>query len=327
MAEPTTDAASPRGRGTGRPDVAQPADVATGGREFPEAVEPEPPTVPDLLLPTPTAAAAPAAEAGDPAIDVRDLGIRYNLRLTRRTTLKGSLPDFFRRDEEMPNHFWALRHVSFRLEHGESLAIIGPNGAGKSTLLLALAGILEPSEGVIRSFGRVSTLLTLGAGFEAELSGRDNIDLVAAFLGIDHSEMAALTPSIIEFADIGPFIDAPVKTYSTGMKARLGFAIATSVTPDILLLDEVLGTGDQTFRARSQARVRELIENAKAIVLVTHDLTFVTEFCNRAILIERGTVIREGPPAEIVRLYRNRVAERTLLAEAEAARFARVPGT
>jgi ABC-type polysaccharide/polyol phosphate transport system ATPase subunit len=134
--------------------------------------------------------------------------------------------------------------------------------------------------------------------------------------------MAELTPSIIEFADIGPFIDAPVKTYSTGMKARLGFSIATAIVPDVLLLDEVLGTGDQTFRARSQVRVRELVESAKAIVLVTHDLSYVTEFCNRALLLEQGTVVAEGMPADIVTLYRQRVAERKLMAEAEAHRFA-----
>ena len=260
-----------------------------------------------------------------PAIDVRDLGIRYNLRLTRRTTLKNTLPGLVRRDDSVPKHFWALRHINFRLEHRESLAVIGPNGAGKSTLLLALAGILEPSEGEILTYGRVSTLLTLGAGFEVELSGRDNIDLVAAFLGIDHREMASLAPSIIEFADIGPFIDAPVKTYSTGMKARLGFAIATAIIPDILLLDEVLGTGDETFRARSQTRIRELIGKAKAIVLVTHDLSYVTEFCSRAILIERGQIIREGEPQEVTDLYRERVTERKLLAEAEGQRFSQAP--
>jgi ABC-2 type transport system ATP-binding protein len=260
-----------------------------------------------------------------PAVEVRDLGIRYNLRLTRRTTLKNSLPGLVRREDGTPKHFWALRHIDFRLEHGESLAVIGPNGAGKSTLLLALAGILEPSEGDILTHGRVSTLLTLGAGFEVELSGRDNIDLVAAFLGIDHRAMTSLAPSIIEFADIGPFIDAPVKTYSTGMKARLGFAIATAIIPDILLLDEVLGTGDETFRARSQARIRELIGKAKAIVLVTHDLTYVTEFCSRAILIERGQIIREGEPEEVTALYRERVTERKLLAEAEGQRFSQAP--
>jgi ABC-type polysaccharide/polyol phosphate transport system ATPase subunit len=320
MPEPTT-AGPAAAASEGAPSPAE------GGREFPATDETARADV-GIALPddAPTAAAEPDSRPGEPAIDVRGLGIRYNLRLTRRTTLKGSLPGFLgRTEDEAPRHFWALRHVSFRLEHGESLAIIGPNGAGKSTLLLALAGILEPSEGEILTYGRVSTLLTLGAGFEQELSGRDNIDLVAAFLGIDHREMAALTPSIVEFADIGPFIDAPVKTYSTGMKARLGFAIATAITPDILLLDEVLGTGDQTFRARSQARIRELVDRAKAIVLVTHDLTSVTEFCNRAILVERGQIISEGPPADVVKLYRDRVAERKLLAETEAERFAQVP--
>ena len=158
-----------------------------------------------------------------------------------------------------------------------------------------------------------------------DLTGRDNIDLAGAFLGIPQDQMDALTPGIIEFADIGAFMDAPVKTYSSGMRARLGFSIATAITPDILLLDEVLGTGDQVFRARSQARVRELVGKARAIVLVTHDLTFVTEFCNRAILVERGQLIHEGEPAEIVALYRDRVVKQKLLAEADAQRFVTAP--
>jgi ABC-type polysaccharide/polyol phosphate transport system ATPase subunit len=266
-------------------------------------------------------ASPPPTFAGGPAIDVRDLGIRYNLHLTRRTTLKGSLANITRRGPSGPTHFWALRHLKIRLDWGESLAVIGPNGAGKSTLLLALAGILAPSEGEILLRGQVSTLLTLGAGFDQELTGRENIDLAAAFLGIEHERMRDLVPAIIEFADIGEFIDAPVKTYSMGMKARLGFSIATSITPDILLLDEVLGTGDQNFRARSQSRVRELVRGAKAIVLVTHDLTYVPEFCNRAILLEKGQIIREGEPLEVVEIYKERVAQRKLLAEEEAKRF------
>jgi ABC-type polysaccharide/polyol phosphate transport system ATPase subunit len=275
---------------------------------------------------------APLAEGAfsaptPPAVEIKDLGIRYDLRLTKRTTLKGSLAGMLGRGGSRDNHFWALRHLSFTLAHGESLAVIGPNGAGKSTLLLALAGILEPTEGEILTHGRVSTLLTLGAGFELDLTGRDNIDLAGAFLGIEQRQMDQLAPSIVEFADIGQFIDAPVKTYSTGMRARLGFSIATAITPDILLLDEVLGTGDQTFRARSQARVRELVGKAKAIVLVTHDLTFVSEFCNRAILVEKGRIIQEGEPGAIVDLYRSRVAEQKVLAEEDARRFAAVPGS
>jgi ABC-type polysaccharide/polyol phosphate transport system ATPase subunit len=266
-----------------------------------------------------------STSTAQPAVQLRDLGIRYDLRLTKRTTLKGSLAGMFRHNEGRENHFWALRHLNLTLAHGESLGIIGPNGAGKSTLLLALAGILEPSEGEVETNGRVSTLLTLGAGFEMDLTGRDNIDLAGAFLNISQRDMDALTPGIIEFADIGQFIDAPVKTYSSGMRARLGFSIATAITPDILLLDEVLGTGDQTFRARSQARVRELVDKARAIVLVTHDLTYVSEFCNRAILLEKGQLIHEGEPDEVVALYRDRVARQKLLAEADAQRFADVP--
>jgi ABC-2 type transport system ATP-binding protein len=192
------------------------------------------------------------------AIDVAGLGVRYSLRLTRKTTIRDTFKNLTRRHEG-PAHFWALRDVTFRVVHGESLAVIGPNGAGKSTLLQVLAGIIQPSEGVIDVRGHISSLLTLGAGFDQELSGRDNVLLAGAFLGIDHRDMMERLGSIIEFADIGQFIDAPIKTYSSGMRARLGFSIATSVEPDVLLLDEVLGTGDQVFRAKSQARVMELV--------------------------------------------------------------------
>lgn len=262
-----------------------------------------------------------------PAIAVRDLGIRYDLHLTRRTTLKSSLTGIARRARPGARgsagnrHFWALRHISFEIPHGESVAIVGPNGAGKSTLLLTLAGILEPTEGDVYVDGKVSTLLSLGAGFELELSGRDNIDLVGAYLGVDGRRMTALAPEIVDFADIGPFIDAPVKTYSLGMRARLGFSIATAVTPDILLLDEVLGTGDEEFRIKSQGRIRELMGRARAIVLVTHDLDYISEFCSRAILIERGTIIRDGAPSTIVDLYRERSEHQHLLEAAQAHQF------
>jgi ABC-type polysaccharide/polyol phosphate transport system ATPase subunit len=242
------------------------------------------------------------------AIDVHDLGVRYSLRFTRKTTIRESFTRALRR-ESGERSFWALRHLDLRVVHGESLAVIGPNGAGKSTLLQTLAGILTPSEGSVDVFGNVSSLLTLGAGFDQELTGRENILLGGAFMGIDHREMERRLEGIIEFADIGEFIDASIKTYSSGMRARLGFAIATSVDPDILLLDEVLATGDQVFRAKSKARVLELVQAAKAIILVTHDMNWVTEFCNRAMLIERGEVILEGNPAEVVALHQQHAEE------------------
>ncbi|HEX7347984.1 MAG TPA: ATP-binding cassette domain-containing protein, partial [Candidatus Limnocylindrales bacterium] len=180
----------------------------------------------------------PLRPTGAHAIDATDLGVQYSLRFTKKTTLRQSFMQMFSREPLEP--FWALRGVSFNLVRGESLGVIGPNGAGKSTLLQVLAGIIQPSEGSVEVHGHVSSLLTLGAGFDAELSGTDNILLAGAFLGLPDGVVRELMPSIIEFADLGRFIDAPLKTYSSGMRARLGFSIATSVDPDILLLDEVL---------------------------------------------------------------------------------------
>ncbi|HET7703585.1 MAG TPA: ABC transporter ATP-binding protein [Candidatus Limnocylindrales bacterium] len=258
----------------------------------------------------------PENDAPDYAIDVQNVGVRYNLRLTKKNTLRQTLGTIIRKGEG-ERTFWALREVTFRLVHGESLAVIGPNGAGKSTLLQTLAGIITPSEGVVDVRGHVSSLLQLGAGFNQELNGRDNIMLAGAFMGVPHSEMVRRSESIVDFADIGQFIDAPIKTYSSGMRARLGFAIATSVDPDILLLDEVLATGDAVFREKSRARVLELARAAKAIVLVTHDMQWVTEFCNRAMLIEKGHVVAEGEPEEIVRLHKERSLAETMRKQAE----------
>jgi len=181
-----------------------------------------------------------------------------------------------------------------------------------------------PSEGSIVVQGRISSLLTLGAGFDQELTGRENVRLAGAFMGMSNAEISGRTEPIIEYADIGEFIDAPIKTYSSGMRARLGFAIATSLDPDVLLLDEVLATGDQTFRAKSKARVLELVNGAKAIVLVTHDMQWVTEYCNRAIMLEHGRVVAEGDPAEVVAMHQEHSAR---LREEKAAQVARYGGT
>jgi ABC-2 type transport system ATP-binding protein len=242
------------------------------------------------------------------AIDVADLGVRYSLRFSRKSTLRTSIAQAIsrRRAEE----FWALRHVSFTLVRGESLGVIGPNGAGKSTLLQVLAGIITPSEGSVNVSGHISSLLTLGAGFDQDLTGYDNILLAGAFLGLDEKVVRELLPSIVSFADLGQFIDAPIKTYSSGMRARLGFSIATSVDPDILLLDEVLATGDADFREKSKQRVIDLVKAAKGIVLVTHDMNWVTEYCNRAMLLEHGNVVIEGDTAEVVRVHAENTARR-----------------
>ncbi len=254
----------------------------------------------------------------DLAIDAKDVGVVYDLRFTRKTTIRGSIGQLLGRGGS--DKFWALRHFDLHVQRGESLAVIGPNGAGKSTLLQVLAGIIHPSEGVVDVYGHVSGLLTLGAGFDKDLTGRDNILLGGAFLGLDDAVTRQLLPSIIEYAELGDFIDAPLKTYSSGMRARLGFAIATSVDPDILLLDEVLATGDANFRAKSKARVIDIVSAAKAVVLVTHDMNWVTEYCNRAVLIERGELVMEGEPAAVVELHQAHTEEaRARTAEAAAA--------
>jgi len=250
------------------------------------------------------------------AIKAVDLGVRYTLRVRRKTTVRTSVANFVLR--RPPERFWALRHVSVELSHGESLGVIGPNGAGKSTLLQVLAGIMRPSEGTVDVRGQVSGLLGLGVGFDPELSGVENILLGGAFLGIDDGKVHELLPSIVEFADLGDFIEAPLRTYSSGMRARLGFAIATAVDPDILLLDEVLATGDANFRAKSKARVIELVRAAKGVVLVTHDMEWVQEYCNRALLLEKGRIILEGAPDAVVRLHLERTAEAAAARQAAA---------
>ncbi len=268
------------------------------------------PLRPNTIAPPNVHVAAPYAIRTD------DVGVRYTLRFSRKNSVRQTIGQFLSRQTPAP--FWALRHVSVQLVHGESLAVIGPNGAGKSTFLQVLAGIIAPTEGMVDVRGQISGLLTLGAGFDQELTGRENIRLAGAFLGLPRNVVEELLPGIIEFADIGDFIDAPIKIYSSGMRARLGFSIATSVDPDILLLDEVLATGDATFREKSKARVIELVRAAKAVVLVTHDMNWVIEYCNRAILIEKGRVVVEGEPEDVVEVHQQHTAEEKARKEAEA---------
>jgi ABC-2 type transport system ATP-binding protein len=243
------------------------------------------------------------APLGEVAIHAENLGIRYNLNFTKKTKLRTTFANLLDPRRRNAGHFWALRGVDFTVRRGESVGIVGPNGSGKSTLLLALAGILQPSEGVVETSGHISTLLSLNAGFDAELTGRENIALAGALMGIDEQVMREITPGVIRFANIGAFIDAPMKTYSSGMRARVGFAIATSVDPDILLLDEVLQTGDNTFKNKSRRRIVEVLQTAKAVVMVTHDMSWITAFCTRAILMDKGKIVADGDPEEIADMH------------------------
>lgn len=204
-------------------------------------------------------------------------------------------------------HFWALRGIDLEVKEGEVLAVVGGNGAGKSTLLATLAGIITPDEGNIAVYGSIATLLHVGAGFDDELNAEENILLVGAFLGVPASIMRKKIPEILDFADIGDFAKSEVRTYSSGMRARLGFAVATSVNPDVLLVDEVLSTGDASFRDKARKRILALMKRARAVVYVTHDLASAREICSRAIELEAGRIVADGAPARIIGAYEKKM--------------------
>ena len=199
--------------------------------------------------------------------------------------------------------FWALHDVSFDLRHGETLGVIGRNGAGKSTLLRLLAGILAPDTGeVVRRTDRIS-LLALQAGFIPYLSGRENAILSGIMLGLSRQEVEARMDDIVKFAELGDFIDEPLRTYSSGMRVRLGFTVAFQADPDVLLIDEVLGVGDASFKEKSSAAMREKISSDKTVVIVTHQAETVLELCDRVVWVEKGVTVEMGEPAAVVQRY------------------------
>jgi len=206
--------------------------------------------------------------------------------------------------------FWALHSISFELDKGDIVGIIGPNGCGKSTLLQIIAGTLEPTQGEVWHEGRISALLELGAGFDPEFTGAENVFMNASLLGLSRRETDALFPQIERFAEIGDFLFQPVKTYSSGMYVRLAFAIASSVEPDILIIDEALAVGDAVFQHRCLRRLKDLHERGTTVLFVSHDAAAVRALCSRAILLNQGRMISDGAPAEVLNHYQEIVMER-----------------
>ncbi len=234
-------------------------------------------------------------------IEVEDLGIFYRLQQRRRVGIKQLLlGGGFRRDAPL---LWALRGVGFRCHEGEILGIVGPNGAGKSTLCLAISKILTPDEGRVEVRGEISTLLSLGAGFNRDLSGRENIYLNAAFLGISRREVERRMEEIIDFSELGDFIDQPIRFYSSGMKARLAFSVAASLEPEILILDEVLSVGDRAFQQKSRRRLQEMMARSRVIVLVSHAMPFLRELCTHCLWLERGRMRAFGEAKTVLDAY------------------------
>jgi lipopolysaccharide transport system ATP-binding protein len=206
-----------------------------------------------------------------------------------------------RKPTEAP--FYALRNISFEVRDGESIAVIGSNGAGKSTLLSLITGLAEPNEGRLDVKGRVAALLELGSGFHPDLTGAENVRMNAALLGFSRKQTNALFDSIVEFSGVGEFINQTLRTYSSGMSLRLAFSVAVNLNPDILIVDEILAVGDQSFQAKCMARIRTLRQSGKTLLFVSHNAGMVLDLCDRAIWLDHGSLVMQGPAKEIVAAY------------------------
>ena len=215
-----------------------------------------------------------------------------------------------RRGKGRKERFWALRDVTFEVGAGESLAIVGENGAGKSTVLKLVCGILKPTSGELRASGSLASLLELGAGFHPDLTGRENIFLYGSILGLSRREMRARLDDIVDFAEVDRFLDVPLRHYSSGMQLRLGFAVATALDPDVLVIDEVLAVGDEAFQKKCLHRIATFQREGRTILFVSHDLDMVKRLCHRALWLEDGYLVGDGSSQEVVDRYRERTWER-----------------
>ena len=240
------------------------------------------------------------------AIDVTDVGKRFRLKAAGSRSLKAAVLDVLSPKRARSREFWALKDLSFTVESGETLGIIGANGAGKSTLLALLAGTKLPTVGAIRTEGTISSLLELGAGFHPDLTGRENVFLAGAVMGLTRRQMEERLDAIVDFAGIEAFIDQPVKHYSSGMYVRLGFSVAVEVDPDILLIDEVLAVGDIAFQRKCIEKMRAFREAGKTMLIISHDLGTIQSISDRILLLEEGRLVGLGSPGDVVSSYRSR---------------------
>ena len=235
------------------------------------------------------------------AIEAKDLGKRYRVRGHAPPTAMSALKGLVCRQPK--EDFWALREVNFEIEKGKTVGVIGPNGSGKSSTLGLVTGTIYPTTGYVKTNGRISSLLELGAGFHPDLTGRENVFLNAAILGIPREDIRKRMDHIIEFSNLSDFIDMPVRNYSSGMYVRLGFAVAVEMNPDILLIDEVLAVGDIAFQLKCLDRIRQFQRQGKTLMFVSHALQTVEEFCDEAFLIHHGRLVARGNPPEVILQY------------------------
>ena len=238
----------------------------------------------------------------DNVIDVKNVSMRFIMEQERTDTIKEYFVKLVQRKLKFSG-FMALRDVSFAVKPGEAVALIGVNGSGKSTMLKLIAGVMEPTVGSVAIHGSIAPLIELSAGFDPDLTGRENIFLNGALLGHRRSYMTEHYDEIVEFAELEPFIDIPVRSYSSGMVARLGFSIATTVNADILVVDEVLAVGDHNFQQKCHRRMEQMLQNGTTLLFVSHDAEQVKKLCTRAIWLDHGKMMADGPAVEVCDRY------------------------
>lgn len=243
------------------------------------------------------------------ALSVDNVSMKFNLSSEKVDNIKEYVIKLIKR-ELMYQEFWALKNVSFDIKKGDRVGIMGLNGAGKSTLLKVIAGVLKATEGTVKTNGVIVPLLELGAGFDRQYTGAENIYLYGAVLGYSKEFIDSKYDEIVKFSELGKFIDVPVKNYSSGMKARLGFSVATIVEPEILILDEVLSVGDAKFRKKCEKRIQSMFDKGITVLFVSHSQQQVLRMCNKGILLEHGELVAQGDVEDIVKLYEQKMEEK-----------------
>ena len=249
------------------------------------------------------------------AIEIKDVSKRYKLYRNKKDQALEALLPFIHKNH---TDFYAIKDVSLTVNKGDILGILGRNGSGKSTLMKLVAGVIQPTNGTIKVNGNLVPLLELGSGFHREFTGIENIYFYTAVLGYPKHKILEKTEEIIEFADLGDFINQPFKNYSTGMKSRLAFSVSVNIDPDILILDEVLSVGDASFKEKSYAKIKEFFDKGKTILFVSHSMESIRTLCNRAIFLEKGRLLLDDKPAVVTDFYKERIKSQDKIKELKA---------
>lgn len=237
-------------------------------------------------------------------IKVNDVSMRFNLGIEKNFSLKQGFINFFKRKKKEKNEFWALSDVSFEVEKGEVIGFVGTNGAGKSTLLKVIAGVMKPTKGNVEVYGNICPMIELGAGFDMDLTARENIYLNGAVMGYSKQFIDTKFDEIVEFSELKDFLEVPVKNFSSGMVARLAFSIATVVDPEILIVDEILSVGDMAFQQKSENKMRSMIGGGTTVLFVSHSIEQIKKICDRAVWIEHGVVQMVGKSEDVCEAYK-----------------------